>query len=392
MKENKNSREQIKKRAIKLVKILLLLFCIISFYKINDVNYQKHQEIKDSIVNHPENLPKKEVAKITSFWFKNFRADLYRLQTIQYIWWNVIGSEYKKYLYIILDLVTELNPYFEHPYIVWELLLPSYNERYENLSEEEQQKNIDQSVLLWIKWVNNFCDLEKIESIKKESDLRKIFTDEKYTNPCKDYKIPYYLAYIYYFYLHDWKKASDYYKVTSANKNSVEWAKTMAAIMQGKWWDREKSIYMFLNLAKSIENEDKGCIEFANYLESEFYKVTSNKAILDDLLIAKVENLRNQIFGWIWEYNDEEFLWDTRCKSYANKAVREMNLYFLENANKEYKKDHNWTSAMNAKVLQDDWYIKFLPTDFQQYEDYWIIYIYNKDLGVFDYEMGNYDE
>ncbi|USN58074.1 MAG: hypothetical protein H6767_07130 [Candidatus Peribacteria bacterium] len=45
----------------------------------------------------------------------------------------------------MLDLVTELNPFFEHPYIIGELLLPSYNERYESLPDEEQQKNIHEA-------------------------------------------------------------------------------------------------------------------------------------------------------------------------------------------------------------------------------------------------------
>ncbi|MDP3380881.1 MAG: hypothetical protein Q8S84_05155 [bacterium] len=44
-----------------------------------------------------------------------------------------------------------MNPYFEHPYIIGQLLLPSYNERYENLPKEEQQKNIDESIKLGLK-------------------------------------------------------------------------------------------------------------------------------------------------------------------------------------------------------------------------------------------------
>jgi hypothetical protein len=58
--------------------------------------------------------------------------------------------------------------------------------------------------------------------ILKEDDLQKIWTNKKYQNPCKDYRIPYYLAYIYYFYLHNPSKASDYYKITSANTDAVE--------------------------------------------------------------------------------------------------------------------------------------------------------------------------
>jgi len=51
-------------------------------------------------------------------------------------------------LYHITDLVTELNPYFEHPYLVAQLLLPSYNERYEKLEEKDVIKYEDQAVSL----------------------------------------------------------------------------------------------------------------------------------------------------------------------------------------------------------------------------------------------------
>ncbi|MDR2640587.1 MAG: hypothetical protein LBC61_04680 [Candidatus Peribacteria bacterium] len=47
--------------------IVVLLVSFFGFYKINELNYEKHNEIKESIVDHPENLPKKDVAKITSF-------------------------------------------------------------------------------------------------------------------------------------------------------------------------------------------------------------------------------------------------------------------------------------------------------------------------------------
>lgn len=374
-----------------LIMVFLLLFVLYSFFEVNKINYTKHKEIKNNIVNHPENIPKKETARLNSFWFNNLRADIYWLEAIQYIWGNVINAEYKKYLYTMLDFITELNPYFEHPYIIWELLLPSYNERYETLSKGEKDKHINQAIKIWVKWVKNFCDFEKVHAIENEYNLEKLWSEEKYKDPCKSYRIPYYLAYIYYYYKHDWITAAKYYKVASANKDSVEWAKVMSAIMQWKWWDREKSIYMFLNLAKNIEKTDNVCIQFSNELEKVYNLITSWSIELDENLIQNIELTRKEIFEEISEENEEDFLWDTKCKNYANKAIRELNLFYIEEANKEFEKDHK-TPAINAKELFNKWYIKFLPTDFQQYEDYWIIYEYNKDLWVFDYEMWSYDE
>jgi len=45
----------------------------------------------------------------------------------------------------MLDTITALNPYFEHPYLIGELLLPGSNKRYESLTKEEIQKNNKQA-------------------------------------------------------------------------------------------------------------------------------------------------------------------------------------------------------------------------------------------------------
>jgi hypothetical protein len=41
----------------------------------------------------------------------------------------------------MLEIITELNPYFEKPYLIGQLLLPNYNERYENLDKQTQKIN-----------------------------------------------------------------------------------------------------------------------------------------------------------------------------------------------------------------------------------------------------------
>ena len=51
----------------KVIIIILLFISFFSFYKINEINYTKYKEIKISLINHPENLPEKNIAKATSF-------------------------------------------------------------------------------------------------------------------------------------------------------------------------------------------------------------------------------------------------------------------------------------------------------------------------------------
>lgn len=381
-----------KKITKRLITTTLIIIALVSFYNINSLNYTKHIEIKRSFVAHPENLSKKETAVNTSFWFKNLRADIYRLETIQYIWWNALWSEYKKYLFVILDLITELNPYFEHPYIIGQLLLPSYNERYENLPKEEQQRNIEESVKIWLKWVENFCDKDKIELIKNEDDLQKIWTDEKYKNPCRDYNIPNYLAYIYYYYKNDPTSAAEYYKVASAVDDSTEWSKIMAAIMSWKWWNREKSYFMFLNIAKFIEKDDKTCLEFAWKLEQAWAEIFMNKRVeLNWAILQNIENSRIKVFWKFSEKDEKDALSDTKCSNYVNKSIRELNLEYVERADKKFASE-KWKHSLSAKELYDQKYMDYLPVDFQQYKDYWIIYYYNKDIWNYDYKMWTYGE
>lgn len=379
-----------KKNKLLLI-LLVLIFIIPSFvvlsFKMGTINYAKHREIRENVVSHPDLLPNKEMSKLTSFWFANARADLYWLEAIQYIGSNAISSEYKKYLYPMIDIITHLNPYFEHPYIIWELLVPDYNARYENKTIEEQKKDIEKAEAIWLKWIANFCDTKKVEAIKWEYDLSKLWSEDKYKNPCKSYTIPYYLAYVYYFYAHDPIKAADYYKVTSANTDSMEWSKVLAAIMQWKWWDREKAIIMFLNMAKTVENNEL-CQTYSTNLEQIMLPVFNWNYKLTWDFIKAVEKNRQIIDKVLNKWQDEEktALDDTKCISYINKSVREINLYYIEQANKKYKAD-KWNNAANAKVLFDAGYIDYLPVDFQKSWNSIIIYKFDDKTLNFDYEM-----
>lgn len=378
-----------KQRFFKILATFVILLVFLGFYFVNENNYKKINELKYSLINHPEFLPKKEVAKNSSFWFSNLRADIYWLETIQYIWWNAIWSEYKKYLYVMLDLITELNPFFEKPYIIGQLLLPSYNERYENLSTQAQQENIKQAEKIWLKWIKNFCDEKKIELIKNEDNLEKIWTLDIYKNPCKTPEIAFWQAFLYYFYLKNPTLSADFYKIASANEDSLEWAKIMAAIMNWKAGNREKSIMMFLTLASWVkEKENKSCSLFSQELQKVSFMTFRQWVELNWEIIKNIENLRKENFIFDDKAEKEIIEW-SNCNNYINKAIRELNLAYIEQENKKYFKD-KLKNAINAKELFDEWYLKFLPTDFQQYEDYWIIYTFNKETGNFDYEMWNY--
>lgn len=381
-----------KQRILNVVFLFLFFLIFWSFYYLNNLNYEKLKKMEYNFVIHPELTPNKDFAKITSFWYTNLKADLYWLETIQYIWSNVISSDYKKYLYNMLDLITHLNPFFEKPYIIGQLLLPNYNERYENLSKEKQNENIIQWEKIWLKWIENFCDSKKIEKIKKENDLKKIWSQEEFKNPCKSFEIPFWQAFLYYYYLKDPSSAAIYYKIASANENSNEWSKVMAAIMSGKWWDREKSIMMFLTLADNVDKNDSDfekCSIFSKELQKVSFSTFRWKQELSWEIIKNIDKIRNQYFPFSREKDEKKILDSQNCFNYINKAIRELNLAYLDIANEKYFKD-NKIFAKNPNDLFEKKYINFIPKDFQQYENYWIIYYFNQDTWYFDYKMWDY--
>ena len=51
----------------KILSIIFLIPILIIFFHINEINYEKHVEIKLGFVKHPENLPTKEVASHSAF-------------------------------------------------------------------------------------------------------------------------------------------------------------------------------------------------------------------------------------------------------------------------------------------------------------------------------------
>ncbi|PZM86445.1 hypothetical protein DLH72_00905 [Candidatus Gracilibacteria bacterium] len=368
----------------KIFTIIFIIFSIFYFYKIGETNYEKQKEIKKFIVSKPDFLPDKKSAANTSFGFKNLKSDYYWLQTIQYIGGNALSSSYKSYLFLMIDLVTELNPYFSEPYVIGELLLPSYNPRYENLSEKKQEELKNQAIEIGLKGVKNLCDLEKISKIEKETNLEKLFTEEKYKNPCKNSDVVYNLAFVYYFYKKDFKNAVKYYKVASVTKGSPEGAKNLISILEGKGGNREKSFFMFLNMANYSSKGNEVCLEFSNILqnigERIFYdKIKINGNFLKDLEKTRKENI----------FEDGNGLSASSCGNFLNKSIRELNLYYLEEANKKYKEKFEKNSETPKDLLKNG-FIDYIPVDYQQEENYGIIYFYNNEIGVYDYKMGKY--
>ena len=369
----------------------LILPLFISFHLINSYNFYYQVEAKTFIVEHPETLPRAEYSEFIFPGFSNITADFYWLQAVQYIGKNATTSEYRKYLYEMMHLITELNPYFESPYVIGQLLLPSWDDSaIDDFSQSEKENHIKKWELLWLKWVSNFCNNEKMREIFLEKDLKKIIENSEYRNPCRSFEIPYYLAYIYFYYLKDYTEASQYYKVVSAQEDAPQWARILAAIMQGRWGERETSLYMFLSLAQTVQSKNEACIILSSEIENIYSYLRYENIPVTWELIAQIEMLRDEILPPFNEESENIILADTECSNYLTKAIRELALLYLEEADTRYIIDFpDEVSAMTPERLFELWYINYIPRDYQQYEDYGIRYLYSEESGRFDYEMNH---
>ncbi len=111
-------------------------------------NYQVHTQIRRTLVDHPEFIPTASAVRLTSAGYDALIADMYWLGAVQYIGANAVSAEYKKYLGVMLGLITDLSPHFTYPYEIGLLLLPETNDRYESRTVIDKQKSINDAIAL----------------------------------------------------------------------------------------------------------------------------------------------------------------------------------------------------------------------------------------------------
>lgn len=378
---------------MKTVAILLLVAASGWFFRYGaEAARPVHQAIEQRLIQHPEFIPKAEDVRLIASGFDNLIADFYWLSAIQYVGENAVSAQYKRFLYEMLALVTDLNPAFTTPYEVGLLLLPDMNPRYETFTKEEQDRNILKAVWLGEKGMDLTCDKAKIKKILAEPELSKVWTSPEYRDPCANSMIPYYLAYVEYYNRKNSDKASDYYRIAAANQDAPTGARVMSAIMKGKSGGRGKSVLMFLSIAESL-GKDKKSTEACRAVSTKMRDVlapafdSGNEGLIPPSFIKSVEEHRRAAVEGLNEKVDAGNM-DGMCSTYLNKAVRELNLEYLTRADKAFMGATGKT-VIDARDLYDQHGIDYLPEDPQKLEgDTRIIYV--KDDGVWDYASGKY--
>ncbi|MDQ1344009.1 MAG: hypothetical protein QG650_729 [Patescibacteria group bacterium] len=378
---------------MKTIAILCLVAVSVGFFRYANENARPvHKAIELRLVEHPEFIPQANDVRLVSSGFDNLLADFYWLSAIQYVGANALSAEYKRYLYEMLNLVTDLNPAFTTPYEVGLLLLPDINPQVEHFTKTEQDKNVLKAVWLGEKGIKTSCDAEKIKNILAEPELAKVWTDPAYRNPCKNSMIPYYLAYVEYYNLKHADKASDYYRIAAAGEDAPTGARIMSAIMKGKSGGREKSILMFLSIAESLDAKNGKadlCRQFSGEMRDILVRAfaSDDQGEIPSQFIRQVEEARKNATAGLDEKVEAGNM-DAMCTTYLGKAVRELNLEYITRKDRAFvaKTDKQ---VDDAKQLYELGGIDYLPKDFQKLDgDLEIIYF--KEDGVWDYAGGKY--
>lgn len=284
---------------------------------------------------------------------QQFYTDLMWIWSIQYIG-SVIDSLSAKYLYNLLDNLTTLNPYWDYPYVFWELLLPGNKRLANQVDLKLLNKSWHEGVEIWEKAKKYNCNSFKIFLISwlnHEEYYKQVYikpTPVYYKNPCDLWDITWYLGFNYFYYLGNYQESANNYKIASFNEDSPWVYPSMYGIVQGKWWNHEKILQIWF--AKFISFQEQ--ILTAKTEES----LNFNKEQASDALKKWAYELQLSIIN----NADQKVSSDSSCyhnyKCLVEKELIKMSLQDLASSCANTKVDDSlfsWTVLLTEQKKQD---------------------------------------
>jgi hypothetical protein len=97
---------------------------------------------------------------------------------------------------------------------------------------------------------------------------------------------------------------------------------------------------MFLSLARSLGTSDDSCTFMTEKINDAYQYIAEQKLELSSEIIFAIEEDSKIILPLLTEKNENDILDDTQCSNYLVKAIRELNLLYIEQADAQYVLDN----------------------------------------------------
>lgn len=176
-------------------------------------SFENQKKVFEILEDNPLFVPNAKILKQVTFGFDNLMTDVIWLRIVQYVGGNARSSNYEL-LGEYLESVTELDPKFYMPYFVAQLLLPEVQHAEKAISISEKG----------------------LKSLPER------------------WEIPFYMGYIYYYYLEDYEKGAEMYEKASQIPGVLSSAKRMAINLTSKANKHSIALSMWIEAYENEEN------------------------------------------------------------------------------------------------------------------------------------------
>lgn len=333
-------------RLLSIVFIISILTLSFLFYKTEWIkNYTLINKEKKS---QNTKILDEKITKILNIWHDLSYANFKWIELIQYIWSTT--SEEKNYNFSqnILSNISKFSPYFDKIYEWWLIILPvptNSDPKY----TEEQKKILQPSLQLAYKWMDVLCDKEKINKILTSKLDNSLWNNPQLQQPCKNWMIPYLIAFYGWQLWWDKSIAKKYYTIASMQSDVPEVSKILAIINQSQEKDDYKNTALNFTLISLwwYDQEPYKCLELANknfeFLQS---KLTTNQI---KFLINKEKDLVKP--------NEKEHQWKQTCYDMLKRWIKYTYLDFI---------NENWKDIENLDQLLQKLWLEKVPATKEQ--------------------------
>lgn len=123
---------------------------------------------------------------------------------------------------------------------------------------------------------------------------------------------------------------------------------------------------MFLSLANTAPGDKESCSVIASEIGKVYSIYVSQNRMLDDAIVENIENIARENLEIYINGPTGSGMESSRCDYFIAKAIREINLTFLDQADMRFRADHpDKKSAYDPEMLKRTGYITFIPKDYQ---------------------------